>query len=57
MKTDKVRVHVHTNKELACTANIFTEHERIFLKFLMLAIDKKKLFKNKDDLNQKMKTT
>ena len=32
MKTGKVRVHVHTHKELACKANISTVHEWIFTK-------------------------
>ena len=30
---------VHAHKELACTANISTVHERIFLKFIILLSD------------------
>ena len=33
MKIDKVSVHVHAHKKLACTANIYIVHEPILLKF------------------------
>ena len=64
MKTDEVRVPVHTHKKLACTASISTVHEQILLKFEMLVIDdltslkiKMTSPKNENDLTHIMKMT